>query len=144
MKRADSGFTLLEVLVATVIMAVAVTALLTALTTSLRNAAHLTDHDRATLLARQKMDELLIARDVPVGAAFDGVWDPTLSGGVASGWQARVTEFDQLDHAGAGSAILERVELVVWWNSGDKRRTFTLEGFRRSKLRPEDAGAVAQ
>ena len=54
------GFSLLEVMVATFIMAVAVVALLSNLTTSLRNASRLTDYDRAALMARHKMDELLL------------------------------------------------------------------------------------
>ena len=54
------GFTLLEVLVATTIMAIAVVGLLSALSTSLRNASRLTDYDRAALVARRKMDELLL------------------------------------------------------------------------------------
>ena len=55
-----AGFTLLEVLVATTIMAIAVSGLLASLSTSLRVASRLTDYDRATLLAREKMDELLV------------------------------------------------------------------------------------
>jgi general secretion pathway protein I len=128
------GFTLLEVLVATVIMAIAVTALLTGLTTSLRNGARLTDYDRATLLARQKMDELLIASDVPKSSVFSGVWDASLSGGVPSGWQARITPYEMPEGTKPGAPILERVELQVWWDNGDRRRTFALEGFRRAKL----------
>lgn len=57
------GFTLLEVLVATLVMAIAVAGLMSAISGSLRNAARLTDHDRAALLGRQKMDELLISSD---------------------------------------------------------------------------------
>ena len=57
MKR-NRGFTLLEVMVATTIMAIAVVGLLSSLSASLRNAARLTDNDRSALLARRKMDEL--------------------------------------------------------------------------------------
>ena len=52
-------------MVATVIMAIAVTGLMSAISTSLRNAARLTDYDRAALFGRQKMDELLIADGLP-------------------------------------------------------------------------------
>ena len=68
MERKPQGFTLLEVLVATAIMAIAVTGLLTSLSTSLRNAARVTSVDRATLLARQKMDELLSEPKLPKSA----------------------------------------------------------------------------
>ena len=66
------GFTLLEVLVATLIMAIAVAGLMGAISTSLRNAARLTDHDRAVLLGHQKMDELLIATGLEKGRAVRG------------------------------------------------------------------------
>ena len=62
----QSGFTLLEVLVATLIMGIAVAGILSGMAGASRNAARLTDIDRATLLAKQKMDELLLDR---VGAA---------------------------------------------------------------------------
>ena len=89
------GFTLLEVLVATLIMAVAVTGLLSALSTSLRTASRLTDYDRAGLLARQKMDELLLANKLPKLAPFEGTWDPALTGGLKMGWRARVSPFEK-------------------------------------------------
>lgn len=125
------GFTLLEVMLATLIMAIAVTGLLSNLTTSLRNAARLTDHDRAALLARRKMDELLIAPRLPAPAEFGGPWE-----NAPGGWRARVTPFESQPGAGPGSAVLERVELEVWWMSGENRRTFTIDAYRRGVLGP--------
>ena len=140
------GFTLLEVLVATVIMAVAVVGLLSALSTSLRTAARLTDYDRAVLLARQKMDELLIADKLPTLTPFDGTWDAALTGGAEMGWRARLTPFEAPPRAALGTAFLQRIQLEIWWMSGEQRRTFTLEGFRRAlALKPGDIGpGVAQ
>jgi len=40
--------------------------------------------------------------------------------------------------------ILERIELEVWWMAGDKRRTFTLDAFRRKQLRESDLAAMGQ
>jgi general secretion pathway protein I len=130
------GFTLLEVLVATTIMAVAVVGLLASLSTSLRNASRLTEVDRAALVARRRMDELLLDQRLPRFVALEGKWDPAT--GVDGGWRARLTPFDVPPRAGAGALVLDRLELEVWWKSGDRRRSFTLEGFRRGALRPED------
>ena len=132
--RRRRGFTLLEVLVATLIMGIAITGVLSGLAAASRNAARLTDYDRATLLARQKMDELLVDESVPRGAPLEAMFDPALAGGVTGGWRARVTPFEQAPGTGPGSWVVDRVELEVWWMSGATRRSFTLEGFRRSIL----------
>ena len=134
------GFTLLEVLVATVIMAIAITGLLTSLSTSLRNAARLTDYDRAAQLARRKMDELLIANpEAPKNVPLQGDWDPSLTGGIPAGWRAKVTTFEKPPQAGPGAPVLERGDLEIWWMLGDERKTFTLEGFRKGVLSKDEA-----
>lgn len=137
MKR-QQGFTLLEMLVATTIMGVAVVALLANLSTSMRNGARLTDYDRAAVLARAKMDELLLDRRLPKFAQFGGTFEPSLTGNTEAGWKARVTPFEMLPQSGAGAAVLERLELEIWWGPGEKKRTLTLEGFRRATLAAED------
>ena len=134
------GFTLLEVLVATLIMALAVTGLLSALSTSLRSASRLTDYDRAALLARQKMDELMIAAKAPKIAPFEGIWGPEVTGGLRSGWRARITPFEVPPGAAVGAAILERIEIEVWWMYGEQRRSFQIEGFRRAALTQDEVG----
>ena len=142
--KANRGFTLLEVMVATTIMAIAVVGLLSAISASMRNAARLSDYDRSAMLARRKMDELLLDQRLPRFIAVEGFWDRAAAG-VEGGWHARVTPVDSLPRPNPGSAVLDRVELEVWWKSGERRRTFTLEGFRRGILRPEDialAGAL--
>jgi len=135
------GFTLLEVLVATVILAVAVTGLMSALSTSLGSAARLTDYDRAALLGRQKMDELLIASKLPKLTPIEGIWAPEVAGDLKAGWRARFSPFEMPPTAGPGTPYLERVELEIWWMNGEKRRTLNLEAFRRSVITTEDRAA---
>ncbi len=135
------GFTLLEVLVATVIMAIAVTGLLSALSTSLRSAARLTDYDRAALLGQQKMDELLISSKAPKLVPIQGTWGPEVAGDLRAGWMAQITPFEMPSTKGPGTPFLERIELQIWWMNGEKRRTLSLEAFRRSVLTPEDVAA---
>jgi general secretion pathway protein I len=141
MKR-RRGFTLLEVLVATLIMSIAVTGLLSALSATTRNAARLTDYDRATLLAKSKMDELLVDQTVQRNVPIQGTFDPAQLGGVTAGWHAVVTPFEHLPNASPGMWVLDRIELEVWWMTGSPaaptRHSFTLEGFRRGLLRKGD------
>jgi general secretion pathway protein I len=136
------GFTLLEVLVATLIMAIAVAGLMGAISTSLRNAARLTDHDRAVQLSRQKMDELLIATGLEKGVPFQGTWGPEVTGGSDMGWIARLTPFEVPKGRGIGQPFVERVELEIWWMNGLQRRSFRLEGYHRAILTKADLAAV--
>lgn len=136
------GFTLLEVLVATLIMAIAVAGLMGAISSSLRNAARLTEHDRAVLLGRQKMDELLISAGLPKGVPFEGNWGPEATGGGQMGWRARLTPFEVAKGAGIDKPFIEHVELEIWWMSGMQRRSFHLDGFHRAILTEPDLAAA--
>ena len=138
--KTSKGFTLLEVLVATLIMGIAVAGVMNGLAGATRNAARLTDYDRATLLAKQKMDELLMDRAAPRNLRMEGVFDPSLA--PRAGWAAMVTPFEAVPGAGPGMWATDRVELEIWWLTGTvaapTRHTFSLEGFRRGVLQPGD------
>jgi hypothetical protein len=125
-------------------MGIAVVGLLSSISTSLRNAARLADYDRVVLLARAQMDALLLNRSLPEFSILQGSFDPALAGGRDSGWRARVTPFEMPPGRGVGTPVLERIELEVWWMSGENRRTFTLDAFRRKRLLPDDLLAIGQ
>jgi general secretion pathway protein I len=128
------GFTLLEMLVASAIMGIAVVGLLSNLSTSMRNVSRLADYDRAVVLARAKMDELLLDRRLGTLDTAEGSFDAALTGGEPAGWRARVTPFDVPPGARNGTPILQRLELEIWWTSGGHRRTLSLEGYRKGLL----------
>jgi type II secretion system protein I len=132
------GFTLLEVLVAAAIMGIAVVGVLAALSGTVRNAARLTDYDRAVMLGRSKLDELLLDPAVPRGAVVQGNFDPVMLGGLEGGWRALRSQYDALPGAAPADQILDRIELQIWWLSNGQRRTFVVDGYRAYKLRPED------
>jgi general secretion pathway protein I len=137
MKR---GFTLLEMLVATFLMGVAVVGLLAAISSSLHNAGRLTDYDRAALVAKRKMDELLLDSRLPRMQPVEGRLDPSESAGLEGGWRAKFTPFEAPPQAGPGSLVLDKLELEVWWSSDGKRRSLTLDGYRRTRLAMPGAG----
>jgi general secretion pathway protein I len=143
MKQGSRGFTLLEVLVATLLMGVAVVGLLGALRASLSNASRMVESERATALARRQMDELLLRRDLPKGVPLEGMFSPEETGGIEAGWRAVVRPFEGMTILpGAvpppGTRILDRIELEVWWRSGGARRSFTLAAYRSIPLGPGD------
>jgi len=139
MQARRRGFTLLEVLVATLIMGVAVAGLLGALQASLVNASRLVENERAAALARRQMDELLLRREPPKGTPLEGRFAPEEAGGLEAGWRAMIVPYEGMVAApGAvpppNTRILDRIELEVWWRSGGGRRTFTLSGYRSSLM----------
>jgi general secretion pathway protein I len=140
MKR---GFTLLEMLVATLIMGIAVVGLLSGISASMRNADRVKDYDRAVMLARAKMDGLLLDLAMPRDQVVEGVFDPTLMGGTKGGWRARLTIFELPPHPQPQRSLVERVELEIWWMSGETRRRFQIDGYRSNTIRPTDIAAIA-
>lgn len=120
------GFTLLEVLVATTIMAIAVVTLLGGIGTSMRNASRLTAYDQAVMRAHSKMDELITNRRIPTNSDFEDVFDDS------SGWRAHFSPFETIVGAPANTPMLERIQLEIWWMEAGQRHTFPLEGYRRT------------
>ena len=133
MKRA--GFTLLEVLVATVIMGIAVAGMISGLSQSVKNASRLGDYDRAAMLARTKMNDLLLDANLPFEGSVSGQFDPEQSGGAQAGWQASLQPFEAPPYAGPGTTILQQVALEIWWQPYyGTRRTMQLTGYRQTNI----------
>lgn len=129
MKRKQAGFTLLEVLVATVIMGVAVTALIVGLTQSVKNASRLSEYDRAAMLARTKMNDLLLDTSLPFDGSAEGSFDEK------SGWRASLKPFDSQPNAVPGMMILQQIALEIWWQPlTGTRRTIQLSGYRPIRI----------
>jgi len=130
-RSAVGGFTLLEMIVATAVMSIAVVGLLSLLSGTLSNAARVQQYDRAAMLARTKMNELLVLSPLPLGQPMGGQWDPS------TGWTASAAVFERPPNARPGMMELLRIDLEVWWMADGQRKSVRLDGFRRSLIRPE-------
>jgi prepilin-type N-terminal cleavage/methylation domain-containing protein len=139
--RSTRGVTLLEMIVAATILAIAVVGLMAGLAGTTHNAARLQDYDRAVQLARTRMNDLLLDRRLPRNTYVSGPFDPAQTGGLEAGWKARLTPFEMPPHATTGQIGLDRVELEVWWKNGNSVRTFTLDAYRPHVLLAEDVAA---
>jgi general secretion pathway protein I len=130
-----AGFTLLEVLVATVIMGIAVTGLLVGLTQSARNAGRLAAYDRAVMLARTKMNDLILDVNLPFEGSIESSFPADQADGTPSGWKASIRPYDIPPNAGPGTLILQEIALEVWWEPPTGgRRTMHLETYRQAQI----------
>ena len=119
------GFTLLEMIVATALMSIAVVGLLSLLSGTLSNARRIKQYDRAAMLARTKMNDLLVLSPLPLEQPLGGQWDDS------SGWTARAEALERPAGLRPGMIQLVRINLEVWWMAHAQRKSVTLEGFRR-------------
>ena len=136
------GFTLLEMMVATASMGIAVGGLLSALAGSARNAARLRDYDRVAQLAELRMNELLLDENLPRGVELTGTFESALSGGLESGWRGRLTAFEMPPAVQPGQYSIDRIQLEVWWVAGGQRRSIPLDAYRRHILTSGDIPLV--
>jgi prepilin-type N-terminal cleavage/methylation domain-containing protein len=136
--RRNAGFTLLEMIVATLIMSIAVVGMLSGLAGSTHNAVKLLDYDRMVQVARLRMNDLLADRSLLPGATSAGTFDPAAAGGLDAGWQFRVSSFERPPfRPSPPEMVLDRIQLNVWWMSGSQRKTFAIEAFRDRRLTPD-------
>ena len=139
----SSGFTLLEMVVATTILAIAVVGLMAGLSGTTRNATRLQDYDRAVQLGRTRMNDLMLDMRIPRDSVISGTFDRSQTGGVDAGWKARLTQFALPPVLQPNETGLDRLELEIWWKSGTNLRTYTLEAYRPRVLTADDVGAAA-
>ena len=136
--RRRGGFTLLEMIVATTVFAVAVVGLLAGLSSTTRNATRLREYDRAVQLARLRMNDLIADYKLPRRGRLNGQFDPQITGGIEAGWQADISTFEVSPVVIDNDFALDRIDLEVWWMAGLQRRTLRLEGYRKRLMKPED------
>jgi prepilin-type N-terminal cleavage/methylation domain-containing protein len=128
----QAGFTLLEMIVATALLGMTIVGLLSLISGSMWNATRVREYDRAAMLARSKMDELLTVTPLPLAQALAGNFDQN------SGWTAQLDPFEMAGPPAVGSRMLVRVQLTVWWaRAGGERRSIQVESYRTMLIRPE-------
>jgi len=128
----SSGFTLLEILVATVILGTAVVALFGLLSGALGNLRRLRAPSQALMLAQGGMNQLLgagletgngAAVAIPLDQKLEGRWDDQFR------WEALATRFNPPPDTAPGQTIMVRIVLDVFWKSapGKPEKKLSLE-----------------
>jgi general secretion pathway protein I len=121
----ETGFTLIEVLVATAIAGLALVALLESFSSGLSTVSRMAARDRASLLA-QSLLEAVGAREL----LTEGVEAGQSSGGVE--WQTTTRRRDDLVYSDPAKILVVpyEVEVEVAWRDGRMSRSLTLHTIR--------------
>jgi general secretion pathway protein I len=127
--RRKLGFTLLEVLVASTIMAIAVGTIFSTLSTSLRTASRITERDQAALQAQRILEDLLADTTVPRGNALGGHLSAAQTG-IEADWRAQVNPIE----SAPGGWVVDRVAVEVRWGVGGRPGAVQLEGYRTARV----------
>lgn len=120
MSSRESGFTLIEVIIAFAIVSLALVGLYGALSNSYRNASAVRVRDEATAVGKSMIQRL--GRDLQIGA---GPWSGRLSDG--SPWTVVVTEI--APEPGAPQRLYRRGVVVFEALTGDGRRPVRLQSY---------------
>ncbi len=120
-RQRSRGYSLIEVLVAFMIMALALTVLLRIFSGGVRNVAVSSDYAQAVLIAESRL----------ATAGIDDTLAPGETDGVENGrfhWSRVVTEYEPaFDYRSAVRGLRAyRVEVSVTWPNGDKERRIAL------------------
>ncbi len=122
-RHSDAGFTLLEVVIAVVLVGIAFGAILQAFSQSLRNIRRIDVYQVAMQLAQNKMNELLIDDQVIDDGVLEGAWDENFS------WRAALETHEVDDLAVDKSRLTTRllyIRLTVHYNFEGRDRQIKL------------------
>jgi general secretion pathway protein I len=128
--RGQEAFTLIEVVVAMAVLGISLVLIIELFSGGLRLGRAAEEYTVAGQLARQKLEEIALYRQVEEGVEegeFDGVYR----------WQVEVKKVDLLGFAVETDykppADFYQIQVRVVWKSGNKERTTRIETFKAVK-----------
>lgn len=139
----QSGFTLLEVLLAMTLMGLVIVGAFSALQSAVNTEIRSQDSGRIALLARRQMDVLMLDHLLPKGQVIEGRFPAEWVQGAEAGWRATVSPYESAAMPPAapepGARMLERIALEIWVRRGGKSRVERFESFRAAEVTPVDS-----
>lgn len=124
-RRTDKGFTLIEIMVAVAVMAIALTVIIELFSGALRLARKSEDYSRAVFYGRQLLEELYLKN------AFPALEE---TGKFESGyrWRYVAEPVPMVSQEQAKDFPIELYKLKVWvlWDSGTKEKSLTFESLK--------------
>ncbi len=123
------GFTLLEVLIAIMILTISLVAIFQLFSGGLQSAKLSDEYTRAIFHARAKMEETLLADRLMVGET-EGIIEEDY------GWRLSIDPYESGEESDVLSKAVETLFLVtvdIVWTDGERERTFTIRTLHMAK-----------
>ncbi len=131
-KLNHSGFTLIETLVAVIVLSICIVVIMQVFSSGLKALPSTQNYLKAFLYARNKMEQVLLTGNFQQGESSGSQADGTFS------WQMNISEesFDTDDeesdqssgktNKGSSNFLFYRIDLSVFWHQGDKEKNYSL------------------
>lgn len=121
-RKGQRGFSLLEVLVAMMVLGIAFSTLFGLISGSMRNVDRLQEHEKITRMAQMKLNELTMQLNQGLTPELSGTFDPRYR------WQGRMEPLSlEVGSTARPGYSLFRVWLSVQWSGRNQDNEFTLE-----------------
>ncbi|MDM8517990.1 type II secretion system protein [Desulfobacterales bacterium HSG16] len=123
--KGQKGFTLLEILVAIVILGICLTSIMQLFSDGLRSAAMGGDYTRAVFHARSRMEEILLStefKDEEIEGTFDDGYR----------WQAKI-RYVEPEEGDRKSVHLFHITVSILWGEDRNNRVFDIETLKIAK-----------
>ncbi|MFO8085328.1 MAG: type II secretion system protein [Desulfobacterales bacterium] len=126
------GFTLIEILVAMMLLSICLVVILQLFSGGLKSGKTAEDYTRAVFYAREKMEEYLLMEDFQEGV-FEGTFDDVYR------WRADITYVEPEDEEPERLVDLFQVNVSVFWAAGKREKEFQISTLKITEKREVDA-----
>jgi prepilin-type N-terminal cleavage/methylation domain-containing protein len=126
--KGSPGFTLIEILVAMVILTLCLVVIMELFSGGLKGGRISREYLQAVFHAREKMEEILVAPELSAGSKEGRFPDNSL-------WNVEITPFvDDEAVVATGSVRLFRIALEVRWKEGHRQRNVTISTLTMARV----------
>jgi len=134
--QAAKGFTLIETLVAMMVLAICLGIIFQLFSGGLGLARVSEDYTRAAFLAKERMEEVLLFPELTPGeenGEFDEIYR----------WQVNIEHFPAVSEEESEKPIVYTfaIKVMVLWQDGPDQRDLTIQTVTIATLKPEDSDA---
>jgi general secretion pathway protein I len=134
-RSSSGGFTLIETLVAMMMLAISLVVILQLFSGGLKSGKFADDYTRAIFHAREKTEEYLLLNNFQEGT-FEGTFDEVYR------WQVDIKLVEPEDEEEILLVDLFHIDVFVFWPVGGQEKKFQVSTLKITEKKPDDTGQI--